>query len=1151
MTTSESIWLGEQAFDHVPMAPEGRYLDIDGEPFYCIENVDGMDEFFISLVSATNHWLFISTSGGLTAGRIHSGNALFPYYTEDKVRDSANVTGHCAVFLVSQGEKTLYWEPFARHFDGAYAIQRNLYKNNLSSTLIFEEINHDIGLTYRYAWQLSHRYGFVKRSWLQQDRNEATTIRLLDGVQNLLPHGVTPGTQNELSCLVDAYKKNELDVESGVATYTMSSRLTDKAEPSEALSATTAWSYGLDAPLYLLSSLQVSAFRKGRQIQSELDVHGRRGAYFVSAQLTLSAGEERAWGIVADVDQGPAAVANLIAGVNNLSCTRASVEADIREGHAELRSIIGSADGFQVTSEPQSAVHHTANVLFNVMRGGLYDCNYRLPTRDFLDFCRVWNVPASSKVAALIAPLPDHVDYLELREVVEMADDPLLFRLFLEYLPLTFSRRHGDPSRPWNQFSIDVVTADGDKSLAYAGNWRDIFQNWEALSASAPGFIENIICKFVSASTPDGYNPYRITKEGIDWEKPEPENPWANIGYWGDHQIIYLCKLIELSQTYFPDALVALLQRDVFAYANVPYRLKGFDALIENPYDTIEFDHALDDDIARLVEEVGSDGRLVWCEQKVYQVNLLEKLLVTSLAKLTNFIPGGGIWMNTQRPEWNDANNALVGTGVSVVTLCYLHRFLLSVGTLLEQSAAKSCLISVEVIALFERLEAIFAQHGGALCEATVSNTVRFEVMEQLGRAGEAYRDTLYLQGFSGRRGPLELSRVQAFVSHCLPILERSIHDNQREDGLFHAYNRIQVTDSAASLKHLDQMLEGQVAALSAKVLSADESLRVLRALRESDLFTAEQHSYLLYPNKVLPRFTAKNSIAASSIESLPLLGRLLAMRDSRVVETDASGNVYFCGQLTKMEDVGLALDALTQDGMEVSDTDRERLCQLFVDTFDHDLFTGRSGGMYAYEGIGSIYWHMVSKLLLAASETVLDASRAGVTGQTVEALKASYEDIRGGIGFNKTPAQYGAFPTDPYSHTPGFTGARQPGMTGQVKEEVLTRLAELGVTVQNGSIVFEPILVRTQEILTASAVLDYYDVSGQRRGLKVSPRQLGFTFCQVPVLLQVGREASMRAKMSDGSESVHGGNRLSQALSYSIFMKRGEVSQLTVTLAS
>jgi hypothetical protein len=32
--------------------------------------------------------------------------------------------------------------------------------------------------------------------------------------------------------------------------------------------------------------------------------------------------------------------------------------------------------------------------------------------------------------------------------------------------------------------------------------------------------------------------------------------------------------------------------------------------------------------------------------------------------------------MNTQRPEWNDANNALVGKGLSVVTVAYLRRFI-------------------------------------------------------------------------------------------------------------------------------------------------------------------------------------------------------------------------------------------------------------------------------------------------------------------------------------------------------------------------------------------------------------------------------------------------------------------------------------------
>ncbi len=46
-------------------------------------------------------------------------------------------------------------------------------------------------------------------------------------------------------------------------------------------------------------------------------------------------------------------------------------------------------------------------------------------------------------------------------------------------------------------------------------------------------------------------------------------------------------------------------------------------------------------------------------------------------------MPDGGIWMNTQRPEWNDANNALVGRGLSVVTLAYLRRYLAFVRTML------------------------------------------------------------------------------------------------------------------------------------------------------------------------------------------------------------------------------------------------------------------------------------------------------------------------------------------------------------------------------------------------------------------------------------------------------------------------------------
>jgi hypothetical protein len=85
-------------------------------------------------------------------------------------------------------------------------------------------------------------------------------------------------------------------------------------------------------------------------------------------------------------------------------------------------------------------------------------------------------------------------------------------------------------------------------------------------------------------------------------------------------------------------------------------------------------------------------------------VTLAEKLLTLLLAKLVNFVPEGGIWMNTQRPEWNDANNALVGKGLSVVTLCYLRRTIVFCKELLQQSGFTSAHFSIELQNLFSQI---------------------------------------------------------------------------------------------------------------------------------------------------------------------------------------------------------------------------------------------------------------------------------------------------------------------------------------------------------------------------------------------------------------------------------------------------------------
>ena len=73
---------------------------IEDELYFQISNSDQMRPFFMSIVSDSNHWMFISSNGGLTAGRKNSEYALFPYYTDDKITESADITGSKSIFKV-------------------------------------------------------------------------------------------------------------------------------------------------------------------------------------------------------------------------------------------------------------------------------------------------------------------------------------------------------------------------------------------------------------------------------------------------------------------------------------------------------------------------------------------------------------------------------------------------------------------------------------------------------------------------------------------------------------------------------------------------------------------------------------------------------------------------------------------------------------------------------------------------------------------------------------------------------------------------------------------------------------------------------------------------------------------------------------------
>lgn len=275
------ISLAETLFNIADNEVALKPCTIDGEHYYMISHVDEMRPFFMSIVSDSNHWMFLSSNGAISAGRKNADYALFPYYTDDKITESAEITGSKSIFIVKEGNHNFLWEPFSQRYEGVYNISRNLYKNLYGNKIIFEEINHELQLTYRYQWNSSNRYGFVRKSTLINNSNHKAHVSILDGLQNIMPYGVPCSMQNATSNLVDAYKRSELIEKSGLGIYVLSAIIVDKAEPSEALKANTVFTLGLKDATYLLSSLQLNNFRRGMRIEEEVDVKGEKGAYFV------------------------------------------------------------------------------------------------------------------------------------------------------------------------------------------------------------------------------------------------------------------------------------------------------------------------------------------------------------------------------------------------------------------------------------------------------------------------------------------------------------------------------------------------------------------------------------------------------------------------------------------------------------------------------------------------------------------------------------------------------------------------------------------------------------------------------------------------------------------------------------------------------
>jgi hypothetical protein len=181
---------------------------------------------------------------------------------------------------LAQDERTHLWRPF-HHTNIAAPLPclSGIYtKISPATSWSFEEINHDLGLN--PARRLAHR----RPLWLRPHRagwriTASGRARLICSTvcKTYCLTGPTVALQATMSSLLHAYKRSELDKESGLGIFALSATLSDRAEPSESLKATVAWQVGLDNPLYLLSAAQMAAFGNGRSLTPEHDICGKPG----------------------------------------------------------------------------------------------------------------------------------------------------------------------------------------------------------------------------------------------------------------------------------------------------------------------------------------------------------------------------------------------------------------------------------------------------------------------------------------------------------------------------------------------------------------------------------------------------------------------------------------------------------------------------------------------------------------------------------------------------------------------------------------------------------------------------------------------------------------------------------------------------------
>jgi len=460
-----------------------------------------------------------------------------------------------------------------------------------------------------------------------------------------------------------------------------------------------------------------------------------------------------------------------------------------------------------------------------------------------------------------------------------------------------YSRKHGDPERDYNFFSIEPsYYSQGN------GNYRDVNQNRRLDILFNPKVKSFNIWQFYNLIQADGYNPLKIEgikfivqKENVeacvkalknselshesienihkiiqkkftpgDLSKVVRRQEMQSVieiviyyseqlidadfgeGYWSDH-FTYNQDLIDSFKKVYPDKMETLLFKEKnYRYYHSPYKVRPR----TDKYGITKDGKVRQYGALESIEQ-NPDYRGQWMTDKdgqIIQTTLFNKLVTLVLTKFLNLDPEGmGLEMEAEKPGWNDAMNGLpglFGSGMSEsIELLRVVEFLIDE---LETVAKDTVSILKDTDELAEQIieHRVDDAMKWWIIAGTIKESYRNKTCYYMNNTHEENKKVKYLTLFRWMQEKLQggINKAKDMKDGLIPtffVYEANQYDII--DGIT-SYGLKKVNIHSFTARALPAFLEAPARLL--KVCSKEDALLLAKKIKASDIYDQELKMY-------------------------------------------------------------------------------------------------------------------------------------------------------------------------------------------------------------------------------------------------------------------------------------------------------------------